>query len=220
MTGFVFDWPWEHDDGCDKDHKTDETCEAHMGPPGPPGPQGPPGEDGEDGTDGVDGTDGSDGVDGSDGTDGTDGTDAEPVNYIMGFARKSDRIDATFWDPSGDGKDIILGRGKGDFIFGLGGDDFVFGGNGRDKIHGGKGDDVCIGGRSRDTYFFATGDGNDKVRMVKNDKLDLSGTAVNGFGDLVMVQTAGGALIDLPGDDSVLLVRRKIDSLDDGDFIF
>ena len=39
----------------------------------------------------------------------------------------------------------------------------------------GLGDDVCLGGRGKDIYFFATGDGNDKIRLGGRDDLNLTG---------------------------------------------
>ena len=138
----------------------------------------------------------------------------------MGLGRKADVIDGSYWDPSTDGVDYIFGRGGNDKLFGLGGNDFIFGGRGKDKLYGGKGDDVCIGGKQADTYIFRTGDGDDKFRVVGKDKVNLAGVVgVNSFADLDMTQTAGGVLIDLPGDDSVLLVKSKVGSFDNGDFI-
>ena len=85
---------------------------------------------------------------------------------------------------------------------------------------GGLGDDVLIGGRAADTYYFATGDGHDKIRLVSNDTLDLSGTSATSFGSLDKVQTPQGVLIDLGGGDSVLFAKKVMSTLEADDFIF
>ena len=41
-----------------------------------------------------------------------------------------------------------------------------------------------LGGSGTDTYYFATGDGNDKIRLAGLDKLDLSGTTFDNFDQL------------------------------------
>jgi len=240
MTYFQWDWDWDHEDGCTKDHTKDEECVAgppgkdgedgDPGPAGPPGPPGPPGEDGEPGPAGPPGKDGEPGPAGPAGPTGpagpagpagTPGTNANDTvgNFIIG-TRKANLIDADYWNPVTELNDIISGRGGNDTLFGLGGDDYIFGGRGRDTVIGGLGDDTLAGGRQADLYVFATGDGNDVIRLTKRDKLDLSGTDVTSFGDLDMTQVGNNILIDLGGGDSILCGRRKIGSLDAGDFDF
>ncbi|MEL6679358.1 MAG: hypothetical protein AAFQ51_11675 [Pseudomonadota bacterium] len=167
-----------------------------------------------------------------------------PVNVIDGTNR-SDVLTGTRGADEingGRGSDDLFGRGGDDVLNGGGGrddlrggsgDDVLNGGNGRDELRGGSGDDVLdggrgndllIGGRGADTFVFETGDGDDVIRLFDSDDLiDLSGVAsLNSFSDVetALTQTRSGALLDLDGGDSVLLVGVSADALGTEDFLF
>ena len=59
--------------------------------------------------------------------------------------------------------DLILGEAGRDRIEGLGGNDVLYGGLGDDQLTGGTGDDYLDGGFDNDTYYWNTGDGNDRI---------------------------------------------------------
>ena len=59
--------------------------------------------------------------------------------------------------------DLILGEAGRDRIEGLAGQDVLYGGLGDDTLTGGAGDDYLDGGFDNDTYYWNTGDGNDRI---------------------------------------------------------
>ena len=89
------------------------------------------------------------GRDGADTIEGNEGRD-----YIEGGLGNDPRLSG------GAGNDIILGQQ---------GDDQLYGEADHDRLNGGLGNDFLDGGTGRDTYFYRTGQGND--RIVDADKI-------------------------------------------------
>ncbi|WP_310449472.1 putative Ig domain-containing protein [Sulfuritalea sp.] len=96
-----------------------------------------------------------------------------------------------------DSADSIAGTNVSDRIAGGAGDDNLQGGDGVDSLTGGAGADILSGGSGNDTYFFARGDGKDRI-----DDWTETGATVNtlSFGagiaqsDLVFARRADGSL--------------------------
>jgi serralysin len=61
------------------------------------------------------------------------------------------------------GADVFTGYNLADKINGGGGADKLDGGKGNDRLDGDTGNDKLTGAAGADTFFFASGDGNDKV---------------------------------------------------------
>ncbi len=119
---------------------------------------------------------------------------------------------------AGAGNDSLMGKAGADWLDGGAGVDKVYGGAGNDSLRGGPGDDFMVGGRGGDRYYFARGDGEDKLieeaPLDQPDVLQLQGAirpddlwlwrsgydlmvGIQGTGDRVRAQkyyTNGGAL--------------------------
>lgn len=89
------------------------------------------------------------GRDGADTIEGNDGND-----YIEGGLGTDPRLSG------GAGNDILLGQQ---------GDDQLYGEADNDRLNGGLGDDLLDGGTGLDTYFYRTGQGQD--RIIDSDKI-------------------------------------------------
>ncbi len=63
----------------------------------------------------------------------------------------------------GSGADNMNGEAGNDTVLGGTGDDNLNGGDGTDQLTGGTGDDYLQGGLGADSYFFALGDGTDRI---------------------------------------------------------
>jgi len=61
----------------------------------------------------------------------------------------------------------ISSAGGADILYGLGGNDLLSGNGGNDFLSGGTGNDDLIGGSGDDTYYFARGDGQDRIEVVE-----------------------------------------------------
>jgi Ca2+-binding RTX toxin-like protein len=119
--------------------------------------------DGTAAADTLDGSPGSDlirGLAGDDKIRGLDGPDF--INGNQG----NDSVNGN------QGNDVVRGGGGDDQLFGGQGDDRIYGDLGNDKISGdlgndhvfgGVGDDILSGGEGDDAYYFAIGDGNDRI---------------------------------------------------------
>ncbi len=83
------------------------------------------------------------GRDGADTIEGNEGRD-----YIEGGLGNDPRLSG------GAGNDIILGQQ---------GDDQLYGEADHDRLNGGLGNDLLDGGTGLDTYFYRTGQGNDRI---------------------------------------------------------
>jgi Ca2+-binding RTX toxin-like protein len=145
----------------------------------------------------------------------------------------------------GDGNDTLDGDDGDDQLFGHGDDDILNGGNGADFLAGGLGNDVMDGGAGSDflsgeqgndtmtggvgafDYFLMqNGFGNDTITdfeagLAGADLLDVTSFGFGSFANLLAAttDTVGGALIQLDGDDSILLQGVLEAQLDSGDFL-
>ena len=72
----------------------------------------------------------------------------------------------------GGGDDRLYGGANDDVLYGQAGKDELYGGDGNDRLfgeevgddlYGGAGNDVLVGGAGNDVYYFARGDGNDRI---------------------------------------------------------
>lgn len=154
---------------------------------------------------------------GSDGNDTIDGGEGDDVAF---GSAGNDILNG------GDGIDELFGGTDDDQVNGGAGADTLYGGGGNDTLTGGTGDDTLRPGAGDDVLVFADGSGDDVVSgfSVDDDTLDLSATATN-FTDLASVQAAAsdtdtGLLIDLGGDDSVLLLGLAVSDLNSMSFEF
>jgi hypothetical protein len=83
---------------------------------------------------------------------------------------------------TGSNRDLLIGGDNtADYLNGQAGDDVLYGGGGNDWLVGGKGNDTLNGGAGQDIYYWATGDGSDKIIdpdggwIVINDTIIASG---------------------------------------------
>ena len=138
----------------------------------------------------------------------------------------------------------VVGTRFGDVMEGSEADEFFWGQGGDDVLSGGAGNDTMTGGLDADVFKFESGPdenhGNDVITdfTVGIDKIDLSGTEVDDFEDLLnyepsdpqsewgdryMVQEGDNVVIytnDGAEGDSITLKDVNIDNLSDNDFIF
>lgn len=113
----------------------------------------------------------------------------------------------------GDGNDVLLGERGKDILYGGAGDDMLDGGYWKDTIDGGTGDDTLLGGDGhddltggvgQDVFVFNVGDGYDVIHDFDGTKepgnstgdlIDLSGTDIVNFSDLLgRIDDHNGAL--------------------------
>lgn len=157
---------------------------------------------GSDFNDTILGTDGFNSLVGGAGDDVIDGRGGN--DYVIG-GDGNDIVNG------GDGNDLVYGNAGNDRVFGDAGDDVVNGGLGVDNIWGGTGNDTLYGGAgaSTDTFFFAIGDGNDKI-------MDFG---VSGVADVIAIAApsytlgsdgSGGTLITYGSGDSIDVVGKTV----------
>lgn len=159
------------------------------------------------GNDNIIGSAGADDMDGGDGTDTLsyewNWNGAVTVNLATGQASGGDATGDKFINfenltgsmgsdtLTGDSNsNRISGQNGHDTIYGGGGDDVLLGEADLDRIYGGVGNDDLYGGSSADTFFFAAGDGSDKIMDLEDgaDKIDL--TAFTGAQDITSANFA------------------------------
>ncbi len=90
-----------------------------------------------------------------------------------------------------EGRDILLGGAKNDTLYGYAGDDDLYGVGGNDKLIGGKGNDMLFGGAGKNTFAFASGDGDDFIFDAKKD-------------DIIQLDSEVEYSFEKSGDDLVL----------------
>ncbi len=187
---------------------------------------------GDAGADTLKGGAGNDNIHGGDGFDkliggggknvlyGDSGNDriegGKDVDKMYGGAGKDRMI-------GGAGKDLMRGGGGNDDLSGGGGADKLFGDAGIDRIDGGKGNDILKGGGGKDFFEFTRGTGHDSIADFnpRIEKIDLSGyRGVNGFADLDISHVKGGVLVELAGNDSILIEDVALGAIGKDDFIF
>ncbi|HEX2543717.1 MAG TPA: calcium-binding protein [Ramlibacter sp.] len=176
------------------------------------------------GNDIINGVAGSDTLYGGAGDDRIDGGASgdklyggEGNDYVFGDIGR-DRIEGN------DGHDTLVAGGDNDWVFGGEGADWLQGDAGDDQLTGGGGDDFLVGGTGidtlvgnagADTFFFDAGSGQDRLEFFwvsHDDKIQIRSN-VNGSGILTAqdayahtTDTADGAMIDLGGGNTVVLV--------------
>jgi Ca2+-binding RTX toxin-like protein len=179
------------------------------------------------GNDILDGAAGDDFIDGETGNDklyGGDGNDK-----LVGNVGR-DRLEGGAGHDTlvgGEGDDMIWGDAGADWIQGDAGNDRLTGGDGDDFLVGGAGSDILVGNLGVDTFYFQQGSGTDRIEWFwvhHFDKIRIDSN-VNGSGILsaqdayaATTDTADGALVDLGGGNTVLLVGVALQSITPGIF--
>jgi len=111
---------------------------------------------------------------------------------------------------TGAGMDVITGveniRGSiyNDTLIGDAGVNNLSGDNGLDYLRGGLGDDILTGGTSRDTFFFAAGDGKDTITDF-NTNFQQDFIFVTGYSSYSLVQEGSNLRIVFDANNSILL---------------
>jgi Ca2+-binding RTX toxin-like protein len=147
------------------------------------------------GNDTIDGGDGNDRISGDGGRDSLLGNDgADTLNGGAG----GDRLDG------GAGDDVVAGDAGDDRLAGGAGADTLRGGAGDDTLSGGAGNDVLSGGGGADAFVLRER-GRDVVQdfALASDVVAVARGA-QGFADLVISDTARGALVESGGAKMLL----------------
>lgn len=122
------------------------------------------------------------------------------------------------------GADKLSGGAGGDRLLGGTCDDILCGRSGNDKIRGGEGNDIVFGGKGADVFFFAAGDGSDRIADFHDDvdTISLTGTGIHKAGELLdhAVQIGGDVVIALGDEASLTLSNVRLNLLDASDFVF
>ena len=98
----------------------------------------------------------------------------------------------------GSGADTLIGNAGNNLIWGGSGGSSPFGG-------GSGGADVMTGGMGQDTYFFGTGDGNDRITSDVNNRSDVLNFYNVSNRSLISGSRSGDDLILSVGTDSVTM---------------
>ncbi len=170
---------------------------------------------GKDGDDVLNGGEGSDVLFGDEGDDVLIGGTGDDFLYggrdhdELDGGAGNDRLRGNLGEDTlnGDaGNDNLYGGGGNDMLNGGAGNDFLFGENGTDVLDGGAGNDRLYGGADGavDTFVFAAGYGDDRVRQFEDgmDQIDLSAYGFADAADALSYasQTGWGAVkFDLSG---------------------
>jgi serralysin len=122
------------------------------------------------------------------------------------------------------GKDVFTGYGHNDKLNGAAGNDTLNGARGKDRIDGDTGNDVLTGGAGADTFYFAKGDGNDKITDFEEGKagkdvVEFQKGLFDNYADIIehAVQKNGNTIITYDGG-KVTLVDVLLADLDKSDF--
>ncbi len=131
------------------------------------------------------------------------------------------------------GNDRMIGNAGSDTFEGGAGNDLLRGGNGSDNLRGGTGDDVLFGGGGRDNFYFAEGDGSDRIydfdvaragrrSFIAGDEIKLNVSDIDSFDDLVAIGSDqdGGVLFDFGNGDELFLAGTQLAALDKDQFSF
>jgi hypothetical protein len=101
---------------------------------------------------------------------------------------------------------------------------WLFGGAGNDTLNGKGGNDMLFGVVGADTFVFERGTGGDLIAdfAIGQDKILLLGIGYTSFADVQAhsAENAGSTVIQLGGDDFVILSNVALASLGAGDFLF
>ncbi len=184
---------------------------------------------GEAGNDTLNGLAGDDRLDGNDGNDTITGGD--------GFDRINGNIGADYgyggagndWVVGGQNNDQLFGDAGDDIVYGNLGNDVCYGGEGNDIVRGGQGDDVLsgdagndwlagdrgadniTGGAGADIFYSFSGAGSDLITdfsRAQGDRIQLDAGQAHS-----VYQSGANAIIDLGGDDQIILAGVNISAL-------
>jgi serralysin len=124
----------------------------------------------------------------------------------------------------GAGNDILIGGAGNDKLYGGAGNDVLKGGAGKDYLAGGKGNDILTGGKGADTFYFAKGDGNDKITDFEagragKDVIEFQKGLFDSYADIInhAVEKNGNTIISYDGG-KLTLVDVLIADLHKNDF--
>jgi serralysin len=122
------------------------------------------------------------------------------------------------------GKDVFTGYDHDDKLNGGAGVDKLNGGAGADRIDGDTGNDMLTGGAGADTFYFAKGDGTDKITDFEpgkagKDVVEFGKGLFDSFADLLdhAKDVAAGVQITYDGG-KVTLLDVDLADLNKGDF--
>lgn len=125
-----------------------------------------------------------------------------------------------------DGKDVLSGGLGNDILNGGNHNDQLRGDAGVDRLIGGRNNDILTGGSGDDLFIFTKGSGVDTITDFDavgraHDTIDLSHYAgINNFADLDISRSRHDVVIDLAGNDQIVLKDVSIAAIDKGDFNF
>ncbi|MDP2832528.1 MAG: hypothetical protein Q8Q28_04380, partial [Pseudomonadota bacterium] len=114
---------------------------------------------------------------------------------------------------TGSNRDLLIGADTwADYLYGQAGADILYGGGGADHLIGGTGNDILNGGLGMDTYYWSTGDGNDKIIDPDGGLIVINNgvTQLNAAG--LFRETAVGSNVwtrTLPGDAILTLTHHS-----------
>ncbi|WP_378947295.1 CAP domain-containing protein [Paracoccus sp. R86501] len=124
------------------------------------------------------------------------------------------------------GNDRLFGQAHNDRLLGGGGNDTLDGGFGRDTLIGGAGADRLTGGGGADQFIFDGNIGRDVITdfTAGQDRLLIAEALIPGsmaeFMDDHIRQTADGVVIDLSGNNRILVQGQDLSVQDVADDIF
>lgn len=162
---------------------------------------------------------------GNDTLDGGGGTDAmagDAGNDQMSGGEGADTMDGGAGADTligGEGEDSMAGNAGNDRLEGGLHADVISGGDGDDLIFGGIGPDTLTGGDGADQFYFASGEGTDRVTDF-DDGTDTLFLELAAGGSYTLVQKGADAHIVYGASDRIILVGTDIDDIVLNDNLF
>lgn len=123
---------------------------------------------------------------------------------------------------SGEGNDKVFGGEGDDTLMGEDGDDKIKGGEGNDIITGGVGNDVLSGGKDADTFVFAVGDGEDKIRgfNIDEDVIQIDVSTAGLSADDIEISAKNDHVVTISyGEDSIKIIGYEAGDLTIDDLV-
>lgn len=117
------------------------------------------------------------------------------------------------------GNDTVKGSTVSDELIGGGGKDTITGVGGEDHIRGGRGNDTMDGGVASDTFFFKTGDGDDKITGFDAKGLGRAQDYIDIAGPYTIADSGNDTLITYGSGDSITLVGVDHKQVEATDFL-